>query len=86
MAHSKSNGTKDSSAILANRSMSSIQSRDCPARSAMKTPEAKPQSLQWQRDIRRALIAADLVDRTVAYGENGEIGSQAIERLIHKLH
>jgi hypothetical protein len=31
----------------------------CPARSAMKTPKTKPQSLPRQRDIRRALIEAD---------------------------
>ena len=50
------------SAVLANGSMSSNQSGDCPAGSAMKTPKAKPQSLARQRDIRRALIEADLVD------------------------
>ena len=52
--------------VLANASMSSNQSGDCPARSAMKTPKAKPQSLPRQRDIRRALIEADLVDCMVA--------------------
>ena len=52
--------------VLANGSMSSNQSGDCPARSAMKTPKAKPQSLPRQRDIRRALIEADLVDCMVA--------------------
>ena len=44
---------------LANGSMSSNQSGDCPARSAMKTTKPKPQSLPRQRDIRRALIEAD---------------------------
>jgi type I restriction enzyme M protein len=52
--------------VLANGSMSSNQSGDCPARSAIKTPKAKPQSLPRQRDIRRALIEADLVDCMVA--------------------
>ena len=46
--------------VLANGSMSSNQSGDCPARSAIETPKAKPQSLSRQRDIRRALIEADL--------------------------
>ena len=48
--------------VLANGSMSSNQSTDCPARSASSKPKAKPQSLPRQRDIRRALIEADLVD------------------------
>ncbi len=48
--------------VLANGSMSSNQSSDCPARSAMKKLKAKPQSLPRQRDIHRALIKADLVD------------------------
>jgi type I restriction enzyme M protein len=52
--------------VLANGSMSSNQSGDCPARSATKMPKAKPQSLPRQRDIRRALIEADLVDCVVA--------------------
>ena len=52
--------------VLANGSMPSNQSGDCPARSAMKTPKAKPQSLPRQRVIRRALIEADLVDSMVA--------------------
>jgi hypothetical protein len=51
---------------LANGSMSSNQSGDCPARSASSKPKAKPQSLPRQRDIRRALIEADLVDCMVA--------------------
>ena len=42
--------------VLANGSMSSNQSGDCPVRSAMKTPKAKPQSLPRQRDIRRASL------------------------------
>ena len=50
------------SAVLANGSMSSNQSGDCPARSASSKPKAKPLSLPRQRDIRRALIEADLVD------------------------
>jgi type I restriction enzyme M protein len=53
-------------AVLANGSMSSNQSGDCPARSANLKPKAKPQSLPRQRDIRRALIEADLVDCMVA--------------------
>jgi hypothetical protein len=55
-------GLRFAPAVLANGRMSSNQSGDCPARSAMKTPKAKPQSLPRQRDIRRALIKADLVD------------------------
>ena len=70
MARPKSNGSPNASTaaigmagfVLANGSMSSNQFGDCPARSAMKTPKAKPQSLPRQRDIRRALIEADLVD------------------------
>jgi len=45
---------------------SSNQSDDCPARSAMKTPKANPQSLPTQRDIRQILIEADFVDCMVA--------------------
>ncbi|MEN9677240.1 MAG: hypothetical protein RIS76_3136 [Verrucomicrobiota bacterium] len=52
--------------VLANGSMSSNQSGDCPARSAFVKPKAKPQSLPRQRDIRRAFIEADLVDFMVA--------------------
>jgi type I restriction enzyme M protein len=52
--------------VLANGSMSSNQSSDCPAQSASLQPKAKPQSLPRQRDIRRALIEADLVDCMVA--------------------
>ena len=51
---------------LANGSMSSNQSGDCPARSASSKPKPKPQSLPRQRDIRRALIEVDLVDCMVA--------------------
>ncbi len=51
---------------LANGSMSSNQSGDCPARSASSKPKPKPQSLPRQRDIRRDLIEADLVDCMVA--------------------
>jgi len=46
----------------------SNHSGDCPARSAMKKPKAKPQSLPRQRDPAmrdRALIEADLVDTAV---------------------
>ena len=39
---------------------------DYPARIAIKTPKAKPHSLPRQRNIRRALIEADLVDNMVA--------------------
>jgi len=53
-------------AVLANGSMSSNQSGDCPARSASSKPQAKPQSLPRQRDICRALLEADLVDCMVA--------------------
>ncbi len=52
--------------VLANGSMSSNPSGDCPARSASSKPKAKPQSLPRQREIRRALIQADLVDCMVA--------------------
>jgi type I restriction enzyme M protein len=52
--------------VLANGSMSSNQSGDCPTRSASSKPQAKPQSLPRQRDIRRALIEADLADCMVA--------------------
>ena len=52
--------------VLANGSMSSNQSGDYPARSAIKTPKVKPQSLPRQRDIRQKLIEADLVDCMVA--------------------
>jgi hypothetical protein len=41
---------------------SSNQSGDYPARSAIKTLRAKPHSLPRQRNIRRALIEADLVN------------------------
>jgi type I restriction enzyme M protein len=61
------------SAVLANGSMSSNQSGDCPARSASSKPQAKPQSLPRQRDIRRALIEADLVDtalRDIAFPQS----------------
>lgn len=51
---------------LANSSMSSNQSGDCPARSASSMPKAKPQSLPRQRDTHRTLIEADLVDCMVA--------------------
>jgi type I restriction enzyme M protein len=50
------------SLVLAHGSMSSNQSGDCNARSATLKPKAKLQSLPRQRDIRRALIEADLVD------------------------
>jgi hypothetical protein len=52
-------------AVLANGPApegSSNQSGDCPARSASIKTKAKPQSLPRQRDIRRALIEADLGD------------------------
>ena len=50
----------------ANGSMSSNRSGDGHARSATFKPEANPQSRPRQRDIRRALIEADLVDCMVA--------------------
>ena len=46
--------------------MSSNQSGDCTARRASFKPKAKPQSQPRRRDIRRALIDADLVDCRVA--------------------
>ena len=52
--------------VLNKGSMSSNQSGDCPARSASLKPKAKSQSLPRQRDIRCALIEADLVDYMVA--------------------
>ena len=52
--------------VLTKGSMSSNESGDCPARSAMKTPKAKPQSLPRQREIRQKLIEPDLVDCMVA--------------------
>ena len=50
----------------ANGSMSYNQSGGCPARGATSTPEAKMHGLGRQRDIRRALIEADLVECLVA--------------------
>jgi hypothetical protein len=50
---------------MANGSMPSNQSGNCPARSATKTPKANQQRLPKQRDIRRALIKADRVDTTM---------------------
>jgi len=47
---------------LANGSMSSSQSGDCNARSARREWVTNSQGLGSQRDIRRALIEADLVD------------------------
>jgi type I restriction enzyme M protein len=52
--------------VLANGSMSSNQSGECVARSASSKPEAKLHGLGRQREIRRALIEADLVDCMVA--------------------
>jgi len=51
---------------LANGSMSSNQSGDCNARSARREWATNSQGLGSQRDIRRALIEADLVDCMVA--------------------
>ena len=51
----------------ANGSMSSNRSGDGHARSATFKPEANPQSRPRQRDIRRALIEADLVDTALRY-------------------
>jgi hypothetical protein len=59
--------------VLANGSMSSNQSGDCPERSASSKPKAKPQSLPRQRDIRRALIEDDLVDCMVALPEPAKL-------------
>ena len=47
--------------VLANGSMSTNITGDCPARSAMKTPKAKPQSLTRQREIRQKMVESDLV-------------------------
>jgi len=52
--------------VLVNGSMSSNQSGECIGRSASSKPEAKLHGLGRQRDIRRALIKADLVDCMVA--------------------
>ena len=52
--------------VLANGSMSSNQSGDCNARSARRNWATDSQGLGSQRDIRRALIEADLVDCMVA--------------------
>jgi len=52
--------------VLANGSMSSNQSGDCNARSARRERATNSQGLGSQRDIRRALIEADLVDCMVA--------------------
>lgn len=52
--------------VLANRSISSTQSGDRTEWSASLQPEAKSQRQPRQRDIRRALIEADLVDCMVA--------------------
>ena len=54
------------SPVLANGSMSSNQSGDCNARSARRERATDSQGLGSQRDIRRALIEADLVDCMVA--------------------
>ena len=48
--------------VLANGSMSSNQSGDCNARSARREWATNSQGFGSQRDIRRALIEADLVD------------------------
>ena len=88
MARPKSNGSPNASTaaigmagfVLANGSMSSNQFGDCPARSAMKTPKAKPQSLPRQRDIRRALIEADLVD--TALRDSAIPRSEAIPKVL----
>lgn len=52
--------------IFANGLVSPNQAGDCPARSTMKTPKAKPQSLARQRGIRRAPTEADLVSCMMA--------------------
>jgi type I restriction enzyme M protein len=52
--------------VLANGSISSNQSGDCNARSARRDWATDLQGLGGQRDIRRALIEADLVDCMVA--------------------
>jgi type I restriction enzyme M protein len=52
--------------VLANGSMSSNQSGDCPRGAHSTTRSTNSQSLGRQRDIRRALIEADLVDCMVA--------------------
>jgi len=52
--------------VLANGSMSSNQSGDCPREAHSPMRSTNSQSLGRQRDIRRALIEADLVDCMVA--------------------
>ena len=65
--------------VLANGSMSSNQSGDCPARSAYSKPKAKPQSLPRQRDIRRALIEADLLDNHFTFNRDRVYGWTSVE-------
>ena len=52
--------------VLANGSMSSNQSGDCNAQSARREWATNSQGLGSQRDLRRTLIEADLVDCMVA--------------------
>jgi hypothetical protein len=66
--------------VLTNGSMSSNQSGECPARSASSKPKARPQSLPRQRDIRRALIAADLVDTALRISAFSQ--SEAIPQVV----
>ncbi len=51
---------------LANGSMSSNQSGDCPREAHSPPRSTDSQSLGRQRDVRRALIEADLMDCMVA--------------------
>jgi hypothetical protein len=71
---------RSASAVLANGSMSSNHSGDCPARRASLKPKAKPQNLPRQRDIRRALIEADLVDTAVR--DSAFFQSEAIPQVV----
>lgn len=67
--------------VLANGSMSSNQSGDCTARSARREWVTHSQDLGSQRDIRRALIEADLVDCMVALPGQIFYSTQPIEAL-----
>lgn len=87
----KASLAKDSTANLgfetatrfpANGSMLSNQSGDCPALSALIATKAKPQSQTRQRDIRRALIEADLADTAVR--DSALLQSKATSQVLSK--
>jgi hypothetical protein len=66
--------------VLANGSMSSNQSGDCPRGAHSKTRSTNSQSLGRQRDIRRALIEADRVD--TALRDSALSQSEAIPQVV----